>query len=135
MRRASPIDTTSFRFRFPLTYTNRTSITVNGGWQRIVEDLFAGLETLAFAQQDCGEIPLFVQEVFQKYGTLRVAMSRVTAASERLVDHAELQSTRICEFCSSPALAREIDEWTVTLCERCHAGSGHEQDDNTSRGP
>ena len=121
LRRASPIDTTSFPGRFPLTYSDRTSITVNAGWQATVEELFAALEAIARVQSARGEMALTVQEVHQKYGSLRAMTSRATAESERLVDDAERKSLRICEFCSAPARSSELDDWTVTLCESCLA--------------
>ncbi|MGI8334522.1 hypothetical protein ACRYCC_31610 [Actinomadura scrupuli] len=84
-----------------------------------------------------------VQQVKEKYGTLRVYLNtglmrepylgsgllpsprqaaehaREDAQARRLVAAAEEESAGICESCGDPGQARQ-GAWIKTLCDRCH---------------
>lgn len=103
-----------------LPYRSSTciGISVPRGWESLVLDLH---EKLVAADPD-----ITYAQVKEKYGSLRVYLSKHSSETDKLIRRAEGKSMRTCESCGRRgALHRSERGWLRTLCESC--ASEHEQ--------
>ena len=89
------------------------------GWFNLVFRLSERLQTAARragATADSEEWPRALQ-VKEKYGTLRFYSMPARDEFSKLIDEAENESRRICEFCGAGARPRGKGGWYKTLCD------------------
>jgi hypothetical protein len=95
----------------------KTPIGVGDGWYFLLSDLFNQLDA------ECHTMPQHkrptVENVEQKYGSLRVNLTSSTAALDGLILEAESKSETICERCGTPGALRSDKYWWETLCNEC----------------
>ncbi len=72
------------------------------GWKKIVERLCVELEALIHAIPEAERKDYRMTQCKQKFGTLRLYMSKYTEAMTKKIDAAELESTSVCEACGGP---------------------------------
>ena len=103
------------------------------GWFELVDKLCADLEALA-APGGGGELPFRVEQVKEKFGSLRVyvhatapgsAVESLLARAQALVKAAAKQSESVCEGCGAASeLHQNALRWWNTLCPACEARKG-----------
>ena len=117
---------------FPLLYGDRNAsmqstamcwgFSCGIGWLDIIWDLSSKLEPLIQKfideNQDTELYPKAAQ-VKEKYGGLRVYMTRGTDEIYDLIEEAEALSYKTCEVCGKPGEERP-GGWIHTLCDYCH---------------
>ena len=116
---------------FPLLYKDRNAPMQStamcwgfpgDGWFNIIWDLSSKLEPLIQKfideNQDTELYPKAAQ-VKEKYGGLRVYMTRGTDEIYDLIEEAEALSYKTCEVCGKPGEERP-GGWIHTLCDYCH---------------
>lgn len=59
-----------------------------------------------------------IEQVKEKYGTLRFYVGELTIAGWRFVEDAEKASETTCELCGNPGETRS-GGWLKTLCDLC----------------
>ncbi len=96
-----------------------------GGWSGLIRDLLGTLEgslRLEREQYIDGEFPFRIDQIKEKFGTLRFYVSG--AASDSMMEaimEAESLSARTCERCGAPGAVRvsRAGFWLKTLCPEC----------------
>lgn len=81
---------------------------VGKGWSKIINNLY-----------DAKPKHTNVQQVKEKYGTLRFYVSSAPEWYFDLIDHYEEESSKICERCGKPGKLRDDRYWILTLCDDC----------------
>ena len=82
---------------------------VGPGWHGIITRLIVDLEKLGWN----GEI----QQVKEKFGGLRFYVDTDSDVIQDRISHAELESIKTCEECSTPGKIRSVGGWLKCLCE------------------
>lgn len=83
------------------------------GWYDILDGLFSKIKDLGLPSGEYG--PLKVDQIKEKFGTLRVYMNYYDERVESLIDAAEVESARTCEYCGKEG---DLDSrgWWKTVC-------------------
>ena len=99
---------------------------VGKGWSKLINNLY-----------DAKPKHTNVQQVKEKYGTLRFYVSSAPEWYFDLIDYYEEESSKICEQCGAVGKVRLDRGWILTLCDDCDkldsdnfvGDSDHEHDD------
>jgi hypothetical protein len=81
---------------------------VGKGWSKLINNLY-----------DAKPKYTNVQQVKEKYGTLRFYVSSAPEWYFDLIDYYEEESSKICEQCGKPGKLRLDRGWYLTLCDDC----------------
>jgi len=87
---------------------------VGPGWGKLIEKIWVSLPKDAL-----------IEQVKEKYGTLRFYVSSVGQDVWDVIDAVERESGTICEVCGEPGKTRYDMSWYMTLCES-HYHNTHE---------
>lgn len=76
-----------------------------------------------------------INQIKEKYGSLRIYLSREPDYLEKIILKAEHESEHICEFCGARGKNKKINGWVLTLCEehrkaKIEANHDRELEDN-----
>jgi hypothetical protein len=85
----------------------------DGGWYPLLTKLCDDLMKLDLPEG------FEVEQVKEKFGTLRFYVSHYTDEISELITAAEEESSRTCERCGQPGRLRG-GAWLKTLCDYCH---------------
>jgi hypothetical protein len=80
------------------------------GWFKLIWELCEGLEKII-------DKSFIVEQVKEKFGTLRFYVSYVNDDINSLIEKAELQSSITCEICGNPGELKIKRGWYRTVCE------------------
>jgi hypothetical protein len=83
------------------------------GWDAVIAPVFAAIAAWNAAHP---EQHITVDQVKEKYGTLRFYTSGCCEEIDALIDDAEKDSAYTCEACGQPAQTNNEHGWLVTLC-------------------
>lgn|SRR5690348_16325696 len=98
---------------YPNLYKKTSYFECGDGWFHLIDELSKELEPL------CKENPeYYASQVKEKFGTLRFYMYSTNDRISKLIDEAELKSSKICEICSQPGEMRK-QGWLSVLCDEC----------------
>ena len=110
------------RTRYPRLYDDPAcEITVGRGWLPLVRELS---EKILVTELRYGQ-RVIVQQVKEKFGTLRFYYRLASPELEAAIAQAEVQSSRCCEDCGEPGRVREVKRergdipYLRTLCDAC----------------
>jgi len=81
---------------------------VGKGWSKLINNLY-----------DAKPKGTNVQQVKEKYATLRFYVSNAPEWYFDLIDYYEEESSKICEECGKPGKVRLDRGWYLTLCDDC----------------
>lgn len=84
--------------------------TVEDGWVPILDRLAADLVQMGWDRR--------LDQVKEKFGTLRFYVPQETEEMSRRIEEAEDESARTCEDCGRPGVLR-FGGWLKTLCDGC----------------
>lgn len=79
------------------------------GWQGLLERLVVDLKALGWD----GDL----HQVKAKFGGLRFYVGKTTAAMQKRIDQAEVESFLTCEMCGNPGKIHNHEGWLSTRCE------------------
>ena len=96
---------------------------VGPGWFRLLWRLCEGLEK---TEKDNKYFQ--VEQVKEKFGTLRFYTTGATKKGEALITQAEKDSAKTCEVCGKPGILRNRHGWLYVSCEE-HERKGEPEDD------
>lgn len=86
---------------------------IDDGWKPMVKALVDLSTTYCHNQQ----LPFTLEQVKEKFGTLRFYYSGGDEYVHQLVDLVEASSGRVCEVCGKKATLRKDLGWLKTLCD------------------
>lgn len=96
------------------------------GWYQIIYDMCTEIVKIAKEHNillgpsdNFEELGLYVVQIKEKFGTLRVYTSGTWDAIQEVIDKAEMLSGITCEGCGLEG-SRRSRAWIQTLCEKCH---------------
>lgn len=98
--------------QYPENFANCYDFSIGEGWNDLVERL-----THAVIRAQPG---VKIDQVKEKFGTLRFYVDSFTEETNRLIEAAEIASESTCEVCGKSGTLRRRS-WMVTLCDE-HAG-------------
>jgi hypothetical protein len=81
---------------------------VGKGWSKLINNLY-----------DAKPKKTIVQQVKEKYSTLRFYVDNSPQWFDDLINYYETQSGVICEQCGNPGRTRCNRGWYLTLCDEC----------------
>ena len=102
--------------KYPLLFKKIKHIECDSGWHPLLDKLFNRIE----AEIKC-QVPeeirdeIYIDQVKEKFGTLRVYLNQTTPYIDGLISMAESISGIICEVCGDPGQMRS-GGWNRTLC-------------------
>jgi hypothetical protein len=106
---------------YPRALSNvRCGIYYNEGWHTLINSLCHLIE------QEINQMPLELQDQFkvdqikQKFGSLRFYMNRTTPYMDGAIQLAEYMSNHTCEFCGNKGSSKQVGGWCAVLCDACH---------------
>jgi hypothetical protein len=74
-----------------------------------------------------------VQQVKEKFGSLRFYVTMASDEMYKLISDAEKKSQETCEVCGDKASLMEKSSWYKTLCKDCGNKNGYESIKNTEQ--
>lgn len=89
------------------------------GWFNIIYELSHQIEDELQKKTDEFRKEFAVDQVKEKYGTLRYYTNIFDDDIENLIDHAEELSAVTCERCGGPGSLKNLGSWLKTLCSDC----------------
>lgn len=103
---------------FPADVDSRTPVSLFGiecgaGWYKLLDELCADI--IRLANEEGIPVPT-VQQIKEKFGTLRFYMDVETDAMYERISEAELESSKTCERCGEPGSRTVVGGWHSTLC-------------------
>ena len=85
------------------------------GWHDILMDASLKLEVQLSERED-----IVAERVFEKYGSLRLELTRHDDELEAIVLDLEARSEHTCEECGAPGKIHTTTQgWDMVRCERC----------------
>lgn len=100
--------------------TNSTYVEVPKGWYPLLDAMFEEIEA-EIAQDDANWIAL--DQVKEKYGTLRVYFTGGNDKIDKIVERYEERSAITCERCAGEDASQNLEGWVRTLCPSCQTGT------------
>lgn len=119
---AEPLNSTYARWfkEYPLCFKNNTLEFFpehDKGWNNLIEELLRKIETHL---KDNPDLAFQIDQIKQKYGTLRFYISGGDDKIYDLVTEAEDKSCETCELCGQAAILHKAgNRWVQTLCREC----------------
>lgn len=83
------------------------------GWASILEPVSAYLEELNTKHEN----KVLIQQVKEKFGSLRFYCSWEDETLSELIRVAEEKSFQVCEICGNPGTTKKILGWVKTTCD------------------
>ncbi len=107
--------------KFPQLYAHERfwGFECGDGWFPLIEGLSTKICGVILQYPREERKYYYVEQVKEKFGTLRFYMSTTTSDLDDLIYDAERASSLICEVCSAPGTVRS-GTWLSCLCEECY---------------
>lgn len=107
----------------PQTCYELFGIECGEGWKKIYQPVIDEVKAYNDGKPEAEHIK--INQIKEKFGGLRIYLSKYTEKLEKMIDEAEEKSFHICEYCGKPGKVRGRG-WIYTLCEDCwRAKKGH----------
>lgn len=87
------------------------------GWYPLIQPIIDYIDKFNEGKPD--EEKIYVHQIKEKYGTLRIYVSYGTEELFKMIDEAEEESAHTCEFCGSKENVGQTTGWVITLCHEC----------------
>lgn len=107
--------------QYPKILSNvQCGIYYGDGWHNLISNLCLVIE------HEINRMPIELQDQFivdqikQKFGSLRFYMSRTTPYMDGAIELAESMSRHICEVCGNSGHSQTVRAWTAALCDPCY---------------
>lgn len=90
------------------------------GWNKLIVPILDYIDLYNSGHDDKIEI----LQIKEKFGGLRIYTSFSTPELDQLIDDAEEQSFKTCEYCGSTENVSQTTGWIKTLCRKCMREKG-----------
>lgn len=90
------------------------------GWNKLIIPILDYIDLYNSGHDD--KIEIF--QIKEKFGGLRIYTSFSTPELDQLIDDAEEQSFKTCEYCGSTKNVSQTTGWIKTLCRKCMREKG-----------
>ena len=90
------------------------------GWNKLIIPILDYIDLYNSGHDD--KIEIF--QIKEKFGGLRIYTSFSTPELDKLIDDAEEQSFKTCEYCGSTENVSQTTGWIKTLCRKCMREKG-----------
>lgn len=90
------------------------------GWNKLIIPILDYIDLYNSGHDD--KIEIF--QIKEKFGGLRIYTSFSTPELDQLIDDAEEQSFKTCEYCGSTENVSQTTGWIKTLCRKCMREKG-----------
>lgn len=90
------------------------------GWNKLIIPILDYIDLYNSGHDDKIEI----LQIKEKFGGLRIYTSFSTPELDQLIDDAEEQSFKTCEYCGSTENISQTTGWIKTLCSKCMKKKG-----------
>ena len=90
------------------------------GWNKLIIPILDYIDLYNSGHDDKIEI----LQIKEKFGGLRIYTSFSTPELDQLIDDAEEQSFKTCEYCGSTENVSQTTGWIKTLCSKCMREKG-----------
>jgi hypothetical protein len=94
------------------------------GWFNLLKDLIEELKVICEAEttplEDGEDFSPVVNQVKEKFGTLRFYISSTTQNMRDAIDKAEARSEETCEKCGNPGAIQVKHGWAFVRCGECY---------------
>ena len=90
------------------------------GWNKLIIPILDYIDLYNSGHDDKIEI----LQIKEKFGGLRIYTSFSTPELDQLIDDAEEQSFKTCEYCGSTENVSQTTGWIKTLCSKCMKEKG-----------
>lgn len=90
------------------------------GWNKLIIPILDYIDLYNSGHDDKIEI----LQIKEKFGGLRIYTSFSTPELDQLIDDAEEQSFKTCEYCGSTENVSQTTGWIKTLCSKCMRKKG-----------
>lgn len=87
------------------------------GWKDILAPIFEYIEN--YNKNKSEDDKIIIEQVKEKFGTLRFYCSFYTDELENLINDAEKKSDITCELCGSTDNVGKTGGWITTMCYNC----------------
>jgi hypothetical protein len=87
------------------------------GWYPLIQPVIDYIDDYNKDKDDNNMIR--ITQVREKYGSLRIYTNMYTPELQELIDKAEIESEKVCEFCGSRKHLGTTLEWYITICYDC----------------
>ena len=87
------------------------------GWFDLLYDLCTRIQVHINRHQELKEFS--VEQVKEKFGTLRFYTNNSDETIDKLIDEAEVKSGITCETCGKPGKIKSTRGWLSCTCEEC----------------
>lgn len=118
----TPEKDAELRKRYPLVFQrpllNNESIRCGDGWFDLLDRLFFDLTGLIDGAEQ--QSSYYAEQIKEKFGGLRVYMSRTSPGMRLLIQQTEKLADQTCEVCGKPGTLRS-GGWIRTLCDEDNA--------------
>ena len=92
------------------------------GWNDLLKPLFEYIEN--YNKDKSEEEKIVIEQVKEKFGTLRFYCNFCTDELNKLIEEAEEKSSKTCELCGSTEDIGYTTGWITTMCRKCAKKSG-----------
>lgn len=91
-------------------------IEANDGWFSLIDKMCQKIMEVDINKE------VRFEQVKEKYATLRVYLESYNIEEvEKIIEEAEIESSKTCEFCGKKRGAKlRKEDWLVTLCNKCY---------------
>lgn len=89
------------------------------GWYDLIDRCSARIEAELMKMPEESRQHCYVNQIKEKFGTLRYYMSSGNDTIWKIISEAEEESAHTCENCGAPGETLDINCWYVTLCGAC----------------
>lgn len=87
------------------------------GWFPLIQPIVDYIDK--FNEDKPDDEKIYITQIKEKYGTLRIYVSHGTEELFNMIDEAEDKSASICEFCGSNVNVGQTTGWIMTICHDC----------------
>lgn len=99
--------------KYPKMFAQCFDFSTGPGWDSILDELCQKLQEIS----DTHGEQITVNQVKEKFGSLRFYVNNSISAQDKLIDAAETACDQTCEVCGEPGSARNTS-WIKTLCDQ-----------------
>lgn len=98
------------------------------GWYPLIQPVIDYIDD--FNKGKSEDEMIYIHQIKEKYGTLRIYVSHFTPELGELIDKAEEESCHVCEFCGSRKHVGSTLGWLMTICHDCVKKMCQERDNS-----
>jgi hypothetical protein len=103
----------------PLLFRHVKHLDIGNGWLPLVYELSSKIEGLIQQMDATAQELCFVEQVKEKYATLRFYISTSTKEIDEIISHYEGIAQKTCEYCGNPGELDKRPSWLSIRCEKC----------------